>query len=140
MKKSVLLMAVVICFGLAGCATTPIPTDQALEAPDKRIHNKQVVTPKAGAGVVIVKRDSGVLGSPCYTKIFVNGNLAAELSTSEKVTFYLPEGKHIVSAWPNDPCAGSMAEIEANVTKSRPLLFRVGYGTNGDFFIAPTAF
>jgi hypothetical protein len=44
------------------------------------------------------------------------------------------------SAWPNDPCAGGMSEVQGTVTSSSELNFRIGYGTNGDFAMHPTAF
>jgi len=129
-----------IAITLSGCATQPIPTSQASFVPDLRILDKSIVTPKDGAGQVIVKRDGGIGGSACNTRVFANGRLSAELAPSEKVILYLPEGAHIISAWPNNPCGGGMVEAEARVSVTRPITFRIGYGSNGDFGLYPTAF
>ena len=140
MKKITVFALVAMMAAVAGCATRPISTSQANLVPDKRILDKQLTTLKSNTVEVVVKRDSGMMGSLCNTKIFINGSPSAELAPSEKVTFYLPEGSHIIGAWPNNPCGGAMSEVEARVIKGRPLAFRVGYGTNGDYFINPTAF
>jgi hypothetical protein len=37
-------------------------------------------------------------------------------------------------------CGGGMSEQSGEVTEGKTLMYRVGYGTNGDFGIYPTAF
>lgn len=139
MTKTIFLVPLVISV-LAGCATDPVPTSLARPAPESRIHDKSAAIPRPDYGQVTVKRDSGITGSGCNIQVFLNGNLSAELAPSEKVNFYLPEGTHIVSAWPNNPCGGGMTEVEAKATASKPITFRIGYGGPGDFGIYPTAF
>lgn len=138
MKK----FAVVLCVAaLAGCATSPIPTSEAIPVPESRIHNRVYMDKKPDTGKIIVKRDiSGFFGSGCNHKIFVDGSLIAELDKGEKITLNVPIGKHIVSATPNNPCGGGMAEVEATVSESEIQSFRTGTGGNGDFGIYPTAF
>ena len=140
MKKSIILSFAFFAVVL-GCAfgTQPVPTSEALIVPDKRIHDRQFITHKTGFGTVVVKRDSGMMGSICSVEVFVDGNLAAELASSEKVTFYLSEGPHILGVLPSSACRGALAEIEAIVTKNRPLTFRIGW-SNGNYFISPTSF
>ena len=125
---------------LAACATQPVPTSQARAVPDERIHDKSITTPKEGMGRVIIKRDTGFGGSACNTRIFADGKLSSEIAPGEKVVFYMSAGRHIISAQPKNPCGGGMAEAEANVSIDNPLVFRVGYGTGGDFGLYPTAF
>lgn len=125
---------------LVGCATQPIPTAEAKFVPDIRINDRTYFQPSPGTGIVTVKRDSGFGGSACNTSVYTDGNLAAQLAPSEKIVFHMPEGTHIISAWPNNPCGGGMVEVDASVKANKPLTFRIGYGSNGDFGLYPTAF
>jgi hypothetical protein len=70
----------------------------------------------------------------------VNGTPVADLDTEEKVVLHLPIGEHILSAWPNGICGGGMSEVSTTVRAGKQLNFRIGYGSNGDFSIQPTAF
>jgi hypothetical protein len=108
--------------------------------PAARVFAPGLLLQREGAGVVIVKRDSGFLGSGCADKIFADASPVADLDPGEKVTFYLPVGDHIVSALPNDPCGGGMVEIGINVSVEKSVTLRIGSGTNGDFGIYLTAF
>ena len=128
----------VVAVMAGGCSAKIVPTDQAAVLPHKRIHDIRATTQKDDAGIVIVKRDSGYVGSAVNASIFLNGELAAELATSEKVTFYLPEGRYLISAMLNGP-AGELKEIETMVTKNRTDVFRVGF-FYGNFSITRTNF
>ena len=139
MRIKVCGIAVLAVF-LVGCATQPIPTSQATPVPASKVRDTTFTKPGTGRGQVIVKRDSGFGGSACSTKLFANGKLTAELSTSEKINLYFPEGMHVISAWPNNPCGGGMVEVEAQVKVDKVLTYRIGYGSNGDFGLYPTAF
>lgn len=123
-------------FLFAACATQPVPTSQARLVPDARIFDRSLITPQEGHGQVIVKRDSGFIGSGCRAHIFVNAAPAADLSPGEKVVFSLPEGRHILGA---RTCGNKMIEVEADVTAVRPLVFRVGLDMGG-LGLYPTAF
>lgn len=81
---------------MAGCATSPVPSDQALSAPADRLLAYQSALPDAGRVTVI--RDSGFIGSGCYATVFLNGNRAAKLNPEEKATFILPPGEWVVGA------------------------------------------
>ena len=125
---------------LSGCATQPISNSSAIEAPMNRILDRQFLQPATGTGEVIIKRDSGFGGSACSSRIFVDGRPVADIRVSEKIVLYLPEGDHILSAWPNGICGGGMTEVRAVIKAGVQSSFRVGYGSNGDFSINPTAF
>lgn len=133
---------VVIAFALVatGCATRPVSNAEAISVPKERIVDASFLQPKANAGVVTVKRDSGFGGSACSSRVFVNAKPVADLETSEKVVFQLIEGDYIISAWPNGMCGGGMSEVPAAVKSGKELSFRIGYGSNGDFMINATAF
>lgn len=87
----------------------------------------------------MVKRDSGFGGSACASRIFLDARPIADIRVSEKVVLHIPEGMHILSAWPNF-CGGGMAEVKTELKKGTQSSFRVDYGSNEDYGIYPTAF
>jgi hypothetical protein len=89
---------------------------------------------------VIVKRDRGLSGSACSTRIYVNGKPVADIDPAEKVVLYLPEGEHILSAEPNGMCGGNMTEVKAVVKAGSQSNYRYGTSGNGSPSIYPTAF
>ena len=123
-----------------GCATRPVSNSEATQVPSSRIIDSKFLTPTPDSGVVTVKRDSGLGGSACSSRVFVNAKPIADLQTSEKVVVYLPAGEYVFSAWPNGICGGGMSEVRATVKSGVELSFRIGYGSNGDFTINATAF
>jgi len=125
---------------LFGCATTPVPTEQATLAPMDRIINKSYLEKQKGTGEVIVKRDAGIGGSGCTSRVYVNATAVADIWSSEKVILFLPEGDYIIGAEPNFICSGGLSETNASITAGKRLVFRIGYGSNGDYRILPTAF
>lgn len=136
-------LTILLCssfFILSGCATQPISNSAAIAAPLDRILDRQFLQQAIGTGEVTIKRDSGFGGSACSARIFVDGHPVADIRVSEKVVLYLPEGDHILSAWPNGICGGGMTEVKAIIKAGVQSSFRIGYGSNGDFSINPTAF
>jgi hypothetical protein len=135
-----LIISFYILLVLSGCATQPISNASAIQAPSDRIIDRYFFQPAPGTGEVTIKRDSGFSGSACSSRIFVDGRPIADIRASEKIVLYLPEGEHILSAWPNGICPGRMTEMQTFVKAGAQSNFRVGYGTNGDFSINPAAF
>jgi len=90
------ILTAMVMIGLAGCATSPVPSTQAVNAPADRLLAHQADL--TGAGKITVIRDSGFLGSGCYATIFLNGDRAAKLDQKEKATFILPPGEWVVGA------------------------------------------
>lgn len=125
---------------MVGCATQPISNSQAKPVPADQVLDASLLQPQKDAGVVVVKRDSGVGGSACSSRVFVNGKAIADLNAAEKVTLYLPRGDYVLSAWPNGICGGGMSEVHASIAAGVETSFRIGYGSNGDFSIFQTAF
>lgn len=134
------ILAIAFAVAVSGCATQPVSNAEATSVSTDRILDSRYLQPIPDAGQVTVKRDSGMGGSACSSRIFVNAKPVADLRTSEKVVLYLPTGEYIFSAWPNGICGGGMSEVHATVKSGVELSFRVGYGSNGDFSINATAF
>ncbi|ELE6461856.1 TPA: hypothetical protein NBO33_000729 [Enterobacter hormaechei] len=137
MKKLILVMGII---ALVGCATKPISTEQAKPAPAKQILNNTLFTKKAGTGEVVIKRDSGYVGSACLTRVYVDGREVADLDPEQKITIYPTLGDHIFSAWPKGMCGGGMSEQAGKVIEGKVLTYRIGYGSGSEFGIYPTAF
>ena len=136
------LLILPLGFLLLGCASTPVPTSEAVQIPDSRVleSGKQYLSPIKNSGQFIVKRDAGIMGIACSTKIYLNGKGIADLDTSEKVVLNLPEGDYIVSAEPNGVCGGGLTEVKFNVKANSKSIFRYGTSGNGSPSIYPTAF
>lgn len=133
------LSLAVLLISFLGCATTPVPTQAAREVSKSRVYNLAFLEPKEGFGQVIVKRDEGLV-PVCNTSVFANGVLLTDLAPGEKVTFYLPEGEQMVGARANGICGGGLVEAKASVSRSRPAVFRISYGSASEFSIQPTTF
>jgi hypothetical protein len=132
--------AMIVGISIFGCASQPISNQQARPVPLERILDSTFLKPAPNSGEIVVKRDSGLIGSACSTRIFLNGKPVADIRPSEKIVMYLPEGEHIVSANPNGICGGGMTEVKAVVKAGTQSSFRFGTSGNGSPSIYPTAF
>lgn len=131
-----------LCAGLLlyGCATTPVPTSEAVEVPASRLLNGIALVRRADTGVVVIKRDAGFAASACTTRIFVDGVPIADIATGEKVTLHLTEGAHMLAGRANGVCIGGLVETSVVAVKGRLSAVRISYGSSGEFSIQPTAF
>jgi hypothetical protein len=134
------LFVAVLFVALCGCATRPISNSEAKPVPLNRVLNTSYSTSSVNTTKVTVKRDSGISGSGCSTKIFLNAAPIAELDCGEKIELHLLAGEYILSAWPNGVCGGGMSESKLTLVQDKEQSYRVGYGSNGDFYLNPTAF
>ncbi|GHC33119.1 hypothetical protein GCM10007291_37740 [Gemmobacter nanjingensis] len=105
-----------------------------------RVFSKSFSDPGPDKGILIVKRDEGIYGGACATKVYINALHAANIRPGEKVTLYVPAGKVIVSAEPSGICAGALVEESITITSGQTLSLRYGYGVQGDVFLTETAF
>jgi len=134
------LIAAALLISALGCATTPVPTSEAREVPKTRVFNASLLDQREGFGQVVVKRDQGFSAAACNSRVFANGIAVAEIAPGEKVTFYLPEGEQMVAAMAAGICIGGLVEAKVSVSRTRPGVFRISYGSSGEFSIQPTAF
>lgn len=139
-KLVVIALAVLVGSTLGGCATKPITTSNASPVPKERIIDAAFLQNSSSSGEVIIKRDTGLMGSACATRVFVNSKPVADIRPGEKVGIYLPEGEHILSAYPNDPCGGGLVEAKATVKVGGSYIYRIGSDSNAGIGIYPTAF
>jgi len=142
MKISCLVGLVTLGVAISGCSSLPVPTNEAFAVPNNRIlaDGKQLSTPSKNTGKIIVKRDSGFIGSACTIRIYLNGKGVADLDISEKVVLNLPEGEYIISAEPNGVCGGGLTEVKASVKPNSESVFRYATSSNFSSSLYPTAF
>lgn len=139
MTKTNRILTLLAILALHGCETQPVSTDNAMPVLAERILALDILVPAAGRGVIVVKRDAGFGGSAYTARVFIDARPAAELKPGERVTLYLPYGDHILSAQVNGLCGGGLAEVKASVNE-RASMYRIGYGTCGDFILAAATF
>lgn len=142
MNRQTYVLPALAMFLAVGCSTTPISTQEALPVPSDRLFDegKRFSAQAPNTGYVVVKRDSGIMGSACSTRIYVDGKPVGDIDPSEKMGLYLPEGEHILSAQPNGVCSGTMTEVHTTVRAGSQSAFRFGTSGNGSPSIYPTAF
>lgn len=135
-SKNVAKMLVVIAV-MSGCATTPIPSSQADNVSAER--HLRFRSAASGTVPIVITRDAGLMSSACSTRVFVNGELAANIRAGEKVTLNIPAGDVILGAQPDGICAGGLVEIEARLQAAKPSQYRIGYDHNGSLGLYRTA-
>lgn len=130
---------------LAGCATKPVNSSEAIPVPPDRLLAFQ--TPIAGdAGTIITVRDAGFLGGGCHLAVYIDGVLAARIGDREQATFHVPAGEHIVGTGPTGRGTCRIGEerlrreTRAVVGAGESKKFRISINPNSGPAIEPTAF
>jgi len=134
------LLAVILLLFFTACATTPLTINQAVTVPDSRILAPQLLAQASNTGSLVVKRDSGFMGSACTIRVFVDAVPVADLKPSEKVEVYIPLGEHSVVATSNGICGGGTSEAAVVIMPERQRILRIASGQSGDIFLQPSAF
>ena len=120
---------------LAGCATSPLPSDKADPVPSSRLFARQKQT--VGDAVLVVTRDTGFVGSGCNTTISIDGVKSAEISSGETAKFYVSAGDHIISA---SSCGSGLKEREASLKAGSTKRFRISIDSAMSMDLSPTAY
>jgi type IV pilus biogenesis protein CpaD/CtpE len=134
------LFAVIMALSLAACATTPTTIQQASNVPSSRILAAQWVSQAPYTGSLVIKRDSGFMGSACTIRVFLDGVPVADLAPAEKVEIFVPMGEHIVGVTSNGMCGGGVAETAVVIGLERQKILRIASGQSGDIYLQPSAF
>lgn len=129
-----------LALGLVACATTPTAIHQATDVPHGRILATQWLSQAAYTGSLVIKRDSGLMGSACTIRVFVDGVPVADLAPAEKVEIFVSLGEHIVGVTSNGICGGGTAEAAVIIALERQKILRIASGQSGDIYLQPSAF
>ena len=133
--------AVVSILWLAACATSPVTIGQASAVPSSRILAPRWLAQAPYTGSLIVKRDSGFMGSACTIRVFVDTVPVADLEPSEKVELFLPLGEHVVGATATGAiCGGGVSEAAVMIQPASQRILRIASGQSGDIYLQPSAF
>jgi hypothetical protein len=91
--------------------------------PASEVMDVAAITPRDGAGVIVVSRDRRLLAKECIFDISVDGQVVAGLRTGEQVTLYADPGDRILGVNTGrvgtcDPADAQVAvQVVANTTK-----------------------
>ena len=132
--------AVFLALSLTACATRPLTLSQASAVPSSRILAPQWLSQAQYTGSLIIKRDSGFMGSACTIRVFVDAVPVADLAPSEKVELYVALGEHVVGATSNGICGGGVSEAAVVISPERQKILRIASGQSGDIYLQPSAF
>ncbi|MBL7231614.1 MAG: hypothetical protein JJK56_26935 [Pseudomonas sp.] len=138
-----LILGALVAALITGCATSPVPSDKARQAPSERVIGYQKPVP--GGGSLIVTRDTGFQGGGCFATIFLNGAPVAKLDTGEKAVFEVPSGEWLLGAALDGSalCAANPERMETSVVLKQGLQkkFRVFIPAGGgSVAVQPTSF
>ena len=134
------LVLFLMLLSLAACATTPLTINQAAAVPKTRILAPQLLAQASNTGSLVVKRDSGFMGSACTIRVFVDAVPVADLKSAEKVELFVALGEHSVVATSNGICGGGTSEAAVVIMPERQKILRIASGQSGDIFLQPSAF
>ena len=133
--------AVFLTLSLTACATRPITIHQASAVPSSRILAPQWLSQAQYTGSLIIKRDTGFMGSACTIRVFVDAVPIADLAPSEKVEVFVALGEHFVDATPNGIfCGGDASEAAVVIRPESQKILRIASGQSGDIYLQPSAF
>jgi hypothetical protein len=133
--------AVFLALSLTACATQPISIYQASAVPSSRILAPQLLSQAQYTGSLIIKRDTGFMGSACTIRVYVDTVPVADLGPSEKIELFLPFGEHVVGATPTDAfCGGGTSEAAVIIRPESQKVLRIASGQSGDIHLQPSAF
>jgi len=134
-------LAAFLMLSFTACATQPISIYQASAVPSSRILAPQLLSQAQYTGSLIIKRDTGFMGSACTIRVFVNAVPVADLAPSEKVEIFVPLGEHIISAAPTGTlCGGGTSEAAVVIRPESQKILRIASGQSGDIHVQPSAF
>ena len=134
------LLALLFLLSFTACATTPLTIKQASAVPSSRILAPQWIAQRSNTGSLVVKRDSGFMGSACTIRVFVDAVPVADLAPSEKIELYVDLGEHSVVVSSNGICGGGTSEAAVVIMPERQRILRIASGQSGDIYLQPSAF
>lgn len=120
---------------LAGCATSPVPSEKAEPVPSSRLFSNQ--KPSSGDAILIVTRDTGFVGGGCNTTVSIDGRKSAEIGAGETAKFFVQAGDHILSA---SACGSGLKEREASIKAGSTKRFRISIDSSMSMDLSPTTF
>lgn len=134
------LVLLVAALAFAGCATTPIPAEQAKPVPAARLQGFQE-KPQGEYATLLITRDSGMPGARNDVKIWLGGAKAAEIGAGETVRFYLPPGEVIIGARLDELLLGQpLVERSTELKPGQTRRYRISIVPGVGVDVSPTTY
>jgi hypothetical protein len=137
-------LAVITLLLLAGCSTSQVPADKALQVPTERVLAYSA-KPETPYGTIVVTRDTGFIGGACYVGILIDGKFSARIDTGEAVSLYVPVGEHLIGLGGDERSGGVCGwgdlrkEQSTSISTGQVKRFRIGGDTNVGLDIRPSS-
>ena len=123
----------------AGCASTPVPSSNALPVPEHRIFASEYTKAQHGYALLVVTRDQGLIAGACAAHLYVDGTHVADLHNREQVRLFVKTGEHIVGVSAKG-CFGGSDQTSVDVTQDKLTLLRIEAELTEGLTIKPSAF
>lgn len=125
---------------LAGCAI-PLPKPSGKPTTAATVA-EAAVTPREGAGAIVVARDRQLRHGGCSYEVALDGAPVATLRPGEQVTLYADPGKRLVeiSAGREQGCDAAVAQLPIDVVASATTQVRVRSDARYDLKVEATTY
>jgi hypothetical protein len=112
----------------------PAPSELRDARPAANVVNSEFVTPRDGAGAIVVTRDKSWLGRNCTFDVAIDDQSVAGLRAGEQVTLYADPGERIVaiSVRGEGNCDPANAQLAIEVVPHATKKVRVGSNARYD--------
>ena len=121
------------------CASTPVPSSDAIPVPDHRIFAKELTKAQEGYAYLVVTRDQGLIAEECAARLFVDGTHVADLRNREQVRLFVKTGEHLVGA-SFEGCFRGSDQLSIDATQEKLTLLRIEVRLDDGLRIKPSAF
>jgi hypothetical protein len=121
----------ILCLSLSACfvpgVSVPVSTPQGPAHTASEIMDATAVTPREGAGVILVARGKILTGMKCTYDVAVDGKAVAGLRAAEHIAIYANPGPRLlsVSVRAAEDCKAAVAEVPVNVVAYATTRIRV---------------
>lgn len=100
---------------ISGCSTTPLPANMARPVPPDRL-TISAIEPAKDAGLIVVTRDEGTLGSACYLGFSIDNDFKARFDVGETARFPVAPGERLIKVM-SDPQARGLCAFDKGAVR-----------------------
>lgn len=131
--------AAALVVALSACTSVPVNTNSGDRVPASRIALPEYTTPTPGARMIIITRDSYVMGGPVDTRFYINRRRVANIGNGEVLRVYLKDGRYRIGVKINgfDDTPSPIQELDVMVKDGEDTSYRV-YFNGSSFAITPS--
>lgn len=138
------ILCILVSVAVIGCSSTPISTDEARGIPNLHVFQKDLMQPREDYAKVIFLRDAGLIGSPIFYNVFLDGRPLAAMDVGEQLVIWLKPGIYsfgvltseswqiVVPLWGTKSPSYFIRKFEMDARPDRQYNVRVGQ-SNGAF-------